>query len=817
MTDHITEASRVGRIPVVFVELDMDYCTRTYGSSPCTAAVGVTGAAKCYNTYATCQDAANYNQGVKTYRFSEPSAKLPVGLQTIPLLKSVSFAPQQITPGKGLGVRGSVSIKLADAPWTDVDIDPYVADRATPAAGTFWGRFRARNPYYEGRMLRILTGYITSPFTWDAFQTRAYIIDSLSAVLKGDEAQIVGKDILKLADDKKALFPRPSTGTLSAGISDSATTLTAAPTGVGDDEYPASGKIAISGEIMAFTRSGDTFTVTRAQDNTEAAAHDADDTIQLVGEFASAEIQDVIYDLLTDYAGIDTAYIDKTAWDTERDTYLTGVWNLTQPEPVGVNTLLAELTEQGNCRIWWDEIEQQIRFRAIRPMDAALPVYSDDDHFIQNSVDLKDDPKQRISSVLIYFGRRSPAEKLDDLKNYAVRYLQADPDASGANQYGSAVIKRINSRWFLSTSLGRVQDLADALLMTFRDPPRILSFGMDPRHDLRVGDIFRAQTRYLQAADGSKNELAFEVIEAQEEMAGHLIRYRAQSMPATVPITGVYSLVFSTNEFDVDLYAVFVLEYGAPTGAITLSVDIQSGVIISASSTSVPAFSVGDVWPAGTTILITNNGIIAGRGGNGGQGWGENSLDIVDRNGTDGGLALDATGWAISVDNQGWIIGGGGGGGGGSGDFYLSGSSAYTVTGSGGAGGWPYGSGGLAGVATPASYAGYAVGTNGGTAGNTLTYTGSDYRGLHGGAYAGKSLTVPLFPSGSTTIVSGGGGNGGNNPLQSVSDYSGVSGGSGTANLAGAGAGSGGSAGECVNGNSNITWITTGYRYGAIT
>ena len=288
----------------------------------------------------------------------------------------MSFAPQQITPGKGLGVRGSVSIQLDDAPWTDVDIDPYVTDRATPAAGTFWGRFRARNPYYEGRPLRILSGYITSPFAWDAFQTRAYIIDSLSAVLKGDEAQIVGKDILKLADDKKALFPRPSTGTLSAGISDSATTLTAAPAGVGNDEYPASGKIAISGEIMSFTRSGDTFTVARAQDNTEAKAHDADDTIQLVGEFASAEIQDVIYDLLTDYAGIDTAYIDKPAWDTERDTYLTGVWNLTQPEPVGVNTLLAELTEQGNCRIWWDEIEQQIRFRAIRPLDAALPVWA---------------------------------------------------------------------------------------------------------------------------------------------------------------------------------------------------------------------------------------------------------------------------------------------------------------------------------------------------------------------------------------------------------------------------------------------------------
>ena len=77
MTDHITEASRVGRIPVVFVELDMDYCTRIYGTSPCTAAVGVTGAAKCYNTYATCQDTANYNKGVKTYTVSYTHLTLP--------------------------------------------------------------------------------------------------------------------------------------------------------------------------------------------------------------------------------------------------------------------------------------------------------------------------------------------------------------------------------------------------------------------------------------------------------------------------------------------------------------------------------------------------------------------------------------------------------------------------------------------------------------------------------------------------------------------------------------------------------------------
>lgn len=783
MTDYLTEAAKSGRIPVVFVELDMDVCTRTYGSSPCTAAIGTTGTAKCYNTFSSCQDTANYNKGVKTYRFCESTASIPVGLQAIPLLKKVTFASQVITPGKGLGVRGSVTVRFSDAPWTDVDIDPYFADRATPAAGTFWGRFRARNPYYEGRAIRILSGYITSPFTWDTFQTRAYIIDSLSAVLKGDEAQIVGKDILKLADDKKALFPAPSSGTLSASISNSATSLTVAPTGAGAD-YPSSGKIAVSGEVMSYTRSGDVFAVTRAQSNTVAEAHDADDTVQLVGEFVAAEIQDVIYDLLTVSAGIDMAYIDKTAWDTERDTYLTGVWNLEQPEPVGVNTLLAEITEQGNCRIWWDEINQKIRFRAIRPLDSALPVYTDDLHFGENSVSVTEDTKQRVSTVLIYFGRLNPTEKLDDLKNYAVRYIQADTDAISANEYGSSVTKRICSRWFRTSSLARVQELADALLMTYRDPPRLLDFRMDPRHDLRVGDIFRAQTRYLQGVDGAPVAKAFEVIEAQEEQAGHVIRYRAQEMPANIPTTDDYPISIFDGDMDVVLYDLFVIEHGVPVSAVVVTATVQSGALVSATSTSIPALRPGSSWPSGTTITLINNGTIAGRGGDGGHGGSVIENTGAGVAGAAGGLAIDAAGFAISIDNTAGIIAGGSGGGGGGGaqTIVILGVPFDIVGGGGGGGGYPLGAGGVGGTRSDAGNPslwgdnGSAAGSGGsGGAGGAGNSTAGD--GGAGGGYAATGTT------GASSAQAGG---------------------------------AGGAAGDCIHNNSNITWIATGTRYGTI-
>jgi len=307
---YATESAKYGRIPTVFVEMDMDFCALRSGVGACTATE--TGDDKCYNTYSTCNDTANFDKTTKTYLFSEQNADLPIGLSTIPLLKSVNFASQEITPGKGLGVRGSVTTKFLDAPFPDTEIDPYWSERTydTTNSGTFWGKFKARNPYYENRVLRVRRGYITAVFDWGNFVDSVYVVDKLDGISKNDDVTIVARDILKLADDKKALFPRPSTGQLSADINTSATSITLTPSGVGST-YAASGKVAISGEVMSFTRSGDVLTVTRAQSNTTAAAHTTGDTVQQVGIYTKQKIHYVINDLLDNYAGIDGFY---TAW-----------------------------------------------------------------------------------------------------------------------------------------------------------------------------------------------------------------------------------------------------------------------------------------------------------------------------------------------------------------------------------------------------------------------------------------------------------------------------------------------------------------------
>jgi hypothetical protein len=79
---YATQAAKFGRIPTVFVEMDMDFCSRRSGIGACTATE--TGDDKCYNTYSTCNDTANFDKTTKTYVFSEQNADLPIGLSTIP-------------------------------------------------------------------------------------------------------------------------------------------------------------------------------------------------------------------------------------------------------------------------------------------------------------------------------------------------------------------------------------------------------------------------------------------------------------------------------------------------------------------------------------------------------------------------------------------------------------------------------------------------------------------------------------------------------------------------------------------------------------
>lgn len=201
---------------------------------------------------------------------------------------------------------------------------------------------------------------------------------------------------------------------------------------------------------------------------------------------------------------------------------------------------------------------------------------------------------------------------------------------------------------------------------------------------------------------------------------------------------------------------------------------INSGVQISASSTGSPALTVNGSFPGGVQLI--NGGVIVGKGGAGGNGaWNVGFSDQNGKPGGGGGTALSVS-VALTLNNgSGTISGGGGGGGGG-----ALGATCYQGGGGGGGGGNGTGAGGAGGLADRNGNAGSAGGT----------FSGG------GGGAGGTQVDA----------TGGAGGAGGSNAS---------AGAAGSNASAGAG-GSGGAAGAAVSGNSNITYISTGTRYGSI-
>ena len=163
---------------------------------------------------------------------------------------------------------------------------------------------------------------------------------------------------------------------------------------------------------------------------------------------------------------------------------------------------------------------------------------------------------------------------------------------------------------------------------------------------------------------------------------------------------------------------------------VRLIIVVNSGVLIGSTNTSVPAATISGSFPAG--VSLTNNGMIIGAGGAGGNAFGQS--------GNPGGPALSVSSPCVLVNNG--IIGGGGGGGG-AGRAGDRGNPQNGSGGGGGAGSTP-GPGGVWGSAAGSLYAGGA----GGPQGTADPRYGADAYGWPGGA--GGALGAP-----------GGGANGG--------------------------------------------------------
>jgi len=534
------------REPVQIVEIDVDVCSLTYGSAPCTAVLGTTGVRKCFNMYRHCQDTENFAQSTLTLRFAQPRLTMPRDEVYFPCLESASPRSASVNIGgadprlDALGRRATVTVRLRDFPYHDRLTDPYQAERISGTAqtdeggynpqdrGTFFAKLRARWPYYAGRPMRVVEGYIDGG-TLTEERTRHFVITDWAMDDAGG-VTIDGKDVLDLADNKKAVCPRQSSGVLAADIAADATSATLTPAGIGDSEYPASGKVVIGSEIAAFTRSGDLLTLTaRGTDGTNAASHSAEDAVQLCFEVDRVRIDEVVRELLEDYAGISSAFIPISDWQAEVSRWAPSMRLKTIiPKPTGVARLVGELAPLG-VSIWWDEVAQEIRLKTIRPPDGDTVFNVTDDNAIKGAR-VEDRDEDRLTRVAFYTAMIDPTRSETDPGNYRRQRLLIDLEAESAIAYGSSRVRNVFCRWLNQGADALVRIAGRRMLGRLSDAPQHYVLTLDAKDgDITLTDILEVSSRAFTDETGRPETQLLQVVALEDDRSGHDFRVTAQS------------------------------------------------------------------------------------------------------------------------------------------------------------------------------------------------------------------------------------------------------------------------------------------------
>jgi hypothetical protein len=789
---------------VAFFELDQPVCSRTYGTAPCAAVLGATGTRKCYNTRATCQDPDNYSAVVQTLRFSRPQGGLLQYGQVIPCLADYSTTPGAINlagmdrDSRKFGQRELVTVMVSDFKHDDQQVDKYRLERETGAAqadgvpvvpyerGTFWGKWQARNPYAPASLrCRIREGLIGQAL--ESMTVREYVLDRVEGPNEG-QVKVLLKDLFSLVEARNAVAPFPSSGELLADLAVGVTSATLSPAGVGDAQYPASGYLRIGRECMAFTRAGDALTLTKAQLNTREEDHKAQDTVQLVLQYAAVRPHTIVRDLFLTYGGIDPAAIDATEWDAQA-AEITVLYSGFIATPTPVADLVGELCQQAGFSVFPNVSSGMIDLRALR---AANSVGVFDDRGIRaDGLALSRLTARRVSQCWVYYGQIDPTENLETRRNFRSRVVTVDVDAEGDNQYGTPAIYEIFSRWMPQFARQAATEAGERIVAMHRDPPYQAKVPLHRTDDwlqvLGLGRYVDLEVDGIQDDSGATASITLaltelEVSEDEINATGVQVKF-----PAVPPIGTERVVYLESDALNVDMRAEWDRQFTAPESGTHIRFIAEAGVQVGSASVDLYALQTGS-WPAGVvlTLEMKDAARVQGKGGDGAQGVNPNSFvpphsapgfsGLTGQKGGDAILVTYPLTIVMSPTAQIWA----GGGGAGSGGQYNDGSlerGGYMPGGGGGAGNVPGGGGYGDTENTPGNPGTTEVGGTGGV--DTFSGSAKDGAGGVGGA-------------------------------------PGVNGGNGNASATGAPGGAGGPRGRYLVGNALVTWASIGDLRGGV-
>lgn len=470
-----------------------------------------------------------------------------------PSLVSVSTSPTKVNlagasdNAKGLGNRAMCTIRFKDHQHTDRLVDPYVDGRSwdplSRERGSFWSRWLVRNKYRTNVQVKVYEGYAGQ--TLGQMTQRLYIMTSVSKQNSNGDITMECKDVLTRLEERQAQVPAASAGVLYEAITSTATSFEVA--NAVEADYDASGTLRIGDEVMTYTAratstNGIEFTgVVRGTDNTTAGAHDFDASVQLCIRYDEASIIDVLIDLMQTRGGLAAAYM--ADFDVGEPSYEEALNYLSfarvtrlLTEPYGISELIADLAEQVQFFIWWEETEQLVKLRAIRGFDEVPDTLTDEANIISGTFSMADKPKERASQVWIYYAQRDFTQGDNDVNNYEYQYVVADLESETDELYGSASIRKIFAAWVDQGIVA--QTTATKLSNKYVDTPTQGKLRVDIKDGgYQIGSTFYI-SHYLDVDQfGNRRLRPWTVVSREEVVPNEIVEY-------VVEDTGLYGRIY---------------------------------------------------------------------------------------------------------------------------------------------------------------------------------------------------------------------------------------------------------------------------------
>lgn len=521
---------------------------------------------RCYYSFPTCQDPANFNSGnhyepglngIREYKFCRQDSALPLpGVEVWPLIEKIDYVPQAIDPVRAVTTNESTNVVLLDMPGPEV-WDPKKQSQGAlvntaSEGGRFWPRFVAifKNYANPDGYLIVKVGFVVAGFTEALYAQRRKMIVINVTIGADNRATLTCSDRMRLL---RASAPQPTSDTdiLVAAMNNSQTYMDV-PDATVYTEPALNAASATPDYVVTVKVDSEEMNVTgfdplianrlliqRGRWGTAAATHAQGAKIVEVWECGTERSNpsltplgknpiDFVIEALR-RAGIAAVDIDIATLQSERDTWMrsavdpvlgtqTGVlFRRTVTNVDKIETYLQEIRDITLLFLWVGE-DQRVTgrlFAPARPTETLISL-TEDANFVADTVEVDDQDQYRITEVLVAWSLipGQQGTKPEDF-NFNRTHVAADEESVGF--YNEIIIGQqpdavgggklpglILSQWLPDISGPIVDSTSTHLLDRFRRGARIVKGRVELKDDgVALGSFPNVTTHKIQKPDGS--------------------------------------------------------------------------------------------------------------------------------------------------------------------------------------------------------------------------------------------------------------------------------------------------------------------------